>query len=187
MERNYYGFGFDPTESENHFYVIVPKEKTGEVEIYERFHWDGDEEQVLTRKDILKLRVPRHKWAKLSVEMSAEFNARLKDSKKPAGRFIVGGTPVEKLMGKEMMVLLWGIENSDPAVIPKALRNWKGLQPEERWWLYTMTNASTGGITDGKYGWRMALRYALCENPITDNGQLTLFDVFPEEGDGDNG
>ena len=71
---------------------------------------------------------------------------------------------MERLFGKEMMVLLWSIEDSDPSVISTAIRNWKGLLPEERWWLYTMTNAATGGLKDKK-GWRKALRFALCENP----------------------
>ena len=61
----------------------------------------------------------------------------------------------------------------DTAFIPTAIRNWMGLQPEERWWLYTMTNASTGGINDKK-GWRTALRYALCENPVNESDQITI-------------
>jgi hypothetical protein len=149
MSNTYYGFGYDPKESENHFYVVVPKEATAEVEIYERFHWD-----TLSLHDALPI------W--------------LKADKKPTGRFIVGETAVEKLFGKELMVLLWGVENNDPAGIPTAIRNWKGLQPEERWWLYTMTNASTGKIND-KRGWRMALRYALCENPVDESNQISLF------------
>jgi hypothetical protein len=36
-----------------------------------------------------------------------------------------------------------------------------------------MTNASTGGINDKK-GWRTALRYALCENPVDESNQMTL-------------
>ncbi|NLH45762.1 MAG: DUF3780 domain-containing protein [Acholeplasmataceae bacterium] len=173
MSSTYFGFGYNPAESENHFYVIVPKDINADVEIYERFHWDTDEQKI-TRKDILKLRMSRYKWAKLSNDVAAEFNSRLKVDKKPAGRFIVGETPVEKLFGKELMVLLWGVENNDPAGIPTAIRNWKGLQPEERWWLYTMTNASTGKIND-KRGWRMALRYALCENPVEESNQVLLF------------
>ena len=173
MSNTYYGFGYDPKESENHFYVVVPKEATAEVEIYERFHWDIDEQKI-TSKDILKLRMSRYKWSKLSNDVAAEFNARLKADKKPTGRFIVGETPIEKLFGKELMVLLWGVENNDPAGIPTAIRNWKGLQPEERWWLYTMTNASTGKIND-KRGWRMALRYALCENPVDESNQISIF------------
>ena len=43
-----------------------------------------------------------------------------------------GGTPVEQLFGKEMMVLLWAIEDCDPSVISTAVRNWKGLLAEER-------------------------------------------------------
>jgi len=173
MSNNFYGFGYDPKESENHFYVIIPKDVTSEVEIYERFHWDMDEQKI-TNKDILKLRISRHKWLKLSNDVAAEFNARLKFEKKPLGKFVLGEIPVEKLFGKELMVLLWGVENNDPAGIPTAIRNWKGLQPEERWWLYTMTNASTGRIND-KRGWRMALRYALCENPVDESNQISLF------------
>ena len=59
----------------------------------------------------------------------------------------------------------------------RAIRNWKGLMPEERWWLYTTTNASTGGLNDRK-GWRTALRYALCENPIY---EYSLFDNLDED------
>lgn len=171
MSSTYFGFGFDPLESENHFYVVIPKEANAEVEIYERFHWDANAQKI-TGKDILKLRISRYKWTKLAGDVTAEFNARLKADKKPTGKFIAGETPVEKLFGKELMVLLWGIENNDPAGIPTAIRNWKGLQPEERWWLYTMTNASTGKIND-KRGWRMALRYALCENPVNESSQIS--------------
>lgn len=88
---------------------------------------------------------------------------------------------MERLFGKELMLLLWGIEDSDPSVIPKAISNWKGLMPEERWWLYTMTNASTGGLTDRK-GWRIALRYALCDTPILENPQMRFSDLWGEEG-----
>ena len=107
--------------------------------------------------------------------MTVKFNARLKLEKTTTGRFLVGETPIEKLLVKELMVLLWGIENNDPKEIPTAIRNWKGLQPEECWWLYTMTTASTK-IND-KRGWRMALRYALCENPIDESNQISLFNL----------
>lgn len=175
MKEQYFGFGYDPSESENHFYVVVPKDASLEVEVYERFHWDIGEQKI-TKRDILKMRISKHKWSKVSMEVTAEFNARLKLEKKPTGKFLVGETPIEKLLGKELMVLLWGIENNDPKGIPIAIRNWKGLQPEERWWLYTMTNASTGKIND-KRGWRMALRYALCENPIDESNQISLFNL----------
>jgi hypothetical protein len=44
-----------------------------------------------------------------------------------------------------------------------------GLAPEERWWLFTMTNAATGHAIAGRNkGWRKAVRYALTENPVSD-------------------
>lgn len=173
MKKDYIGFGYNPQESDNHFYIVIPEEKAKDVEVYERFHWD-EGEQTIKKQDVLKLKVPRYKWSKIVESLTKEFNTRLKADKKPQGKFKAGtSVPVEKLYGKEMMVLLWGIENNDPAGIPTAIRNWMGLQPEERWWLYTMTNASTGGINDKK-GWRTALRYALCENPIDESNQMTF-------------
>lgn len=174
-----YGFGVNPKLSENHFYVIIPKANNENVQVYERFKWTDAEEQKIERADILRIEISKYKWNKISGDLTAEFNARLKKDKIKVGKFAIGGTPVEKLFGKEMMVLLWGIEDCDPTVIPIAIRNWKGLMPEERWWLYTMTNASTGHIKDKK-GWRIALRYALCENPIEENLQTNLFDMLDE-------
>ncbi len=174
-----FGFGVNPKLCKNHFYVLIPAAKDQKVQVYERFNWTDEGEQQLEWADILRLEISRHKWNQISAELAAEFNARLKKEKIKTSKFSNGGNPVEKLFGKEMMVLLWGIEDSDPAVIPTAIRNWKGLMPEERWWLYTMTNASTGHIKDKK-GWRIALRYALCENPIEENPQTTILDFLDD-------
>lgn len=174
-----YGFGVDPALSTNHFYVAVPPKGNEPVQVYERYGWTDGGEQILERSDILRLEISKHKWNLVSGDLASEFNSRLKKEKLKTGKFIIGGTPVEKLFGKELMVLLWGIEDCDPSVIPTAIRNWKGLMPEERWWLYTMTNASTGHMKDKK-GWRIALRYALCENPIDEKPQLTILDILDE-------
>lgn len=175
-----YGFGVTPKLSTNHFYVVISADANKNVQIYERFKWTEAEEQIVEKSDILRIEISRHKWNKINPELTTEFNTRLKKDKTKIGRFAIGtGTPVEKLFGKEMMVLLWGIEDCDPSVIPTAIRNWKGFMPEERWWLYTMTNASTGQIKDKK-GWRIALRHALCENPIEENPQTDLFAMLGE-------
>jgi hypothetical protein len=181
-KRPTYGFGVDPVQSVNHFYVVIPGKSIEPmpVQVYERFGWTDGEEQVLERSDVLRLEISKHKWGLIAGDLAAEFNGRLKtDGLKPC-KFIIGGTPVERLYGKEMMVLLWGIEDCDPSVIPTAIRNWKGLMPEERWWLYTMTNASTGHMKDKK-GWRTALRFALCENPIEERPQISFFESMDDE------
>jgi len=179
MKKQTYGFGVDPALTKNHFFVFCPmKSPTGTIppiQIYERYSWTEGEEQTLDPSDKLRIEISRHKWTAIKTALTAEFNARLKKDDLKAGKFLAtGGTPVERLFGKEMMVLLWAIEDCDPSVISTAVRNWKGLMPEERWWLYTMTNAATGAISDRK-GWRKALRFALCENPVVER-QLTMFD-----------
>ena len=66
------------------------------------------------------------------------------------------------------MLLAWAIEDADPALIPHAIKNWRGFASEERWWLFTMTNAATGHALTGRgRGWRKAVRFALTENPVS--------------------
>ena len=181
MRRKTYGFGVDPAQSQNHFFVLIPPKDPNAaspppVQIYERYTWTESNEQQLNPADVLRIEISKHKWGQVKAALTAEFNFRLKKDGLKIGKFpVAGSTPVERLFGKEMMVLLWGIEDSDPSLISTAIRNWKGLLPEERWWLYTMTNAATGGLKDKK-GWRKALRYALCENPVVERRQMTIFD-----------
>jgi len=185
MKTQTYGFGVDPAQSPNHFYVLIsPKEPsavlTPPVQVYERYSWTIEGEQTLDSSDRLRIEIAKHKWGKVKDVLTAEFNSRLKVDGLKTGKFAAnGGTPVERLFGKEMMVLLWAIEDSDPSLISTATRNWLGLLPEERWWLYTMTNAATGELHERK-GWRRALRYALCENPVVERRQLTMFDLMEE-------
>ena len=103
-------------------------------------------------------------WDVISPEARAEFNRRLKAEGKPAGRWGADETAVQRLFGKELLVLLWAVELPDvkPEEIAVAIRNWLGLKPEERWWLYTMTAAATGLAHQSGMGWRGALRQALC-------------------------
>ena len=192
------GFGFDPSESKHHFLVIIPKSDKPHVMIYERFEWfteeevesghivslsifDPPEQKIDQRYDRLKVELSKTKWREIETALRSEFNPRLKEYNLKSGSWKVGQTPIQRLLGKEMVLLCWAIEDCDVKVIPSAIKNWKGLKPEERWWLYTMTNASTGDA-NSKYGWRTAIRYALTENPISDkNRQSSLFDQYVSE------
>jgi hypothetical protein len=183
MKKQTYGFGVDPTQSANHFYVLSHQkpENTASpppIEVYERYSWTDGEEQVLDGADVLRIEISKHKWGEVKNALTTEFNVRLKKEGLKTGKFpAVGGVAVERLFGKEMMVLLWAIEDADPSNISTAVRNWKGLMPEERWWLYTMTNAATGELKDRR-GWRKALMFALCENPVIEPRQHSLFDDY---------
>ncbi|MHB1201367.1 MAG: DUF3780 domain-containing protein [Polaromonas sp.] len=70
-------------------------------------------------------------------------------------------------------ILCWAVEDASPDDIPNALHNWKALAPEERWWLYTMTVATTGQAMQKGIGWRKALRAALADNPFVKGDGLS--------------
>lgn len=162
------GFGFIQAETTHHFLVRIPKTKDGNVVVYERFYWDDVTTQTSDLgEDNLKVTINRDKWDAVKDAVQREFNTRLNATNTLVGRFKIGDNPVERLLGKELILLLWAIEKSDPGLIDVALKNWSGLSPEERWWLFTMTNATTGRHLDDR-GWRKAIRYALTENPVDD-------------------
>lgn len=167
-----YGFGFVPGESEHHFMVSIPTTKDGDVLISEHYHWDDADARrelgfALGREDN-KLRVilSGHKWYAIADEVRAEFNRRLRKHGLTSGQWKQDRIPVARLLGKELTVLAWAIEDADPSLIPVAIRNWLGLAPEERWWLYTMTVATTGQALQKGLGWRKALRAAITDNPF---------------------
>ena len=153
--------------------MTIPKAGEDEhVFVSEHFEWDESDARrelhlALGREDN-KLRVvlPRVKWDGIADELRAAFNQRLRDNGLATGRWRVGQTPVSRLFGKELVLLAWAFEDADPALIHQAIRNWHGLAPEERWWLYTMTVATTGQAMQKGIGWRKALRAALTENPF---------------------
>lgn len=175
------GFGFFPEESQHHF-LAVRKQKENKIVLFERFVWQMNVARQIIDPytDRAKAELTVHKWELLQEVVRTEFNRRLQRKKTARGQFLVQQTAFGELFGKELMVLVWAIEECDIENIPRALRNWLGLQPEERWWLFTMTNAATGGIDD-HFGWRKALRYALTENPISDQRQASLFSFSSDD------
>lgn len=185
------GFGFIPEESEHHFMVNIG---TKEVTIAERFHYAENESladmsyKIGKYNSDIKVFLPKAKWDLIEGYLRVEMNRRLKIMNIPLSKkgWVKGYNPVSRLFGKEIILLAWAIEDADPAFIPAGIQNWLGLKPEERWWLYTMTNAATGhAIYDKGKGWRLAVRYALTENPVMGVKPLTTFDTplfnFDEE------
>ena len=174
MKTTVPGFGFEPSESQHHFLVRLSGKPEDPIYITEHFQLEPEMDKAtisfaLGRED-QKIRVvlSRAKWDAIADEVRAEFNRRLKPMGLKPGQWNGSSVPVSRLFGKELILLAWAIEDADPALIPAAVQNWLGLRPEERWWLYTMTNGATGhAITGRNKGWRKAVRFALTENPVT--------------------
>jgi hypothetical protein len=159
-----YGFGFNPKETNHHFLLELPKSNK-KITVYERFNWDKEKQISDMSERDKKIILNKTKWNRVKNIIQKEFNRRLREDNLNTGDFNDYLVPVERLFGKELVLLLWAIEDAEVAMIDLAIKNWLGLAPEERWWLFTMTNASTGHYSD-KRGWRVALRYALTENPV---------------------
>lgn len=85
---------------------------------------------------------------------------RFKFSKMPKA------TRVPSSLGKELCVLCWGVEDAQDEQLEKILRNWNGLAPEERWWLYNTTAANCGQARQTGKGWRRAIHAALSEEGL---------------------
>ncbi|MGF1482568.1 MAG: anti-phage-associated DUF3780 domain-containing protein [Cyanophyceae cyanobacterium] len=155
------GFGVPLTVAPHHFVVVIPRGRQS-VQIIEDLgmHAQGDESELLDR-----VILPRQIWSEIANPVKRAFNERLKAHNLKPGQWRVGENQVDRLLGKELCVLAWGIEELEQEKVGTALRNWLALRPEERWWLFGMTAATVGGPNDRGRGWRVALRYALGDTP----------------------
>ena len=168
------GFGFNPEESQHYFLVSISTSSAVDVWISEHMSWSPgmwDRKIRATTKETderLRVILSRDRWERIIPAVTSEFNTRLKEQEVRRGRWRERGiTPLSRTFGKELVLLAWAIEDADPGRVQMAIANWLGLKPEERWWLYTMTNAATGQALAGRNrGWRVAVRYAFCENPV---------------------
>jgi len=152
------GFGVPATSDPHHFKVIIPKSSTGKVQISEHLGLQaGSSDSAVIDRVLLD----RPRWTAIRAEVQRAFNARLAAHGLKSGAWKVGDNPVDRLLGKELCVLAWAVEQMDTEKIPVAVRNWLALRPEERWWLFGMTAMGTGGLMDAGRGWRAALKHAL--------------------------
>jgi hypothetical protein len=150
---------------EHGYLVRLTKGREAKVQVFEVFgRPPTDREPQWAPETVFRCEAPRDESDVVSPEVRAEFNRRLKLEGKPVGRWGADDTAVQRLFGKELLVLLWAVEAPEvkPEEIAVAIRNWHGLKPEERWWLYTMTAAATGLAHQAGMGWRGALQQALC-------------------------
>ena len=161
---------------EHGYLVRLTKGREAKAQVFEVFgRPPTDREPQSAPETVLRCEVERDMWDVVSPEARAEFNRRLKAEGKPSGRWGADETAVQRLFGKELLVLLWGVEARDVTAeeVAVAIRNWLGFKPEERWWLYTMTAATTGLAHQVGMGWRGALRQALCFGTRSDAFNLS--------------
>lgn len=174
------GFGFEPAGGAYHFVVTIPRGEEGNVRVAEHFVYGEEVEEAAQRarmsddspgRDIRhsnpKVFISVGKWNIVAKDVQDDFNRRLRNIGQKPHKWKVGDNLLAPHLGKELVLLLWSIEDADPGYILNALYNWQGLVPEERWWLYTTINAATGNASEGRgRGWRKAIQIAFTENPV---------------------
>jgi hypothetical protein len=152
------GFGVPATSDPHHFKVVIPKSSTGKIHISEYL---GLQAATVDNAVVDRVLLDRSRWTAIRAEVQRAFNARLAAHDLKPSAWKIGENAVDRLLGKELCVLAWAVEQMDPVKIPVAVRNWLALRPEERWWLFGMTAMATGGVADAGKGWRVALQHAL--------------------------
>ena len=176
-DRRIIGLGFLPEEARHGFLIDIPKGSGKGDMICITEHRGSDLDcfgarvaNVVSPTDpALRVIIDRTRWLALAPAFWEEANRRLRANGLPVAKFCKNPgkpVPVHPSLGKELCILCWAVEEASPADIPNALRNWEALAPEERWWLYTMTIATTGQAMQKGIGWRKALRAAIADNPF---------------------
>jgi hypothetical protein len=159
------GFGFQPERSGG-YHFEVRHAPSGAVTIIERYETESGSPRLEYGDPRDKASLNAHRWSLIQGAVATEFNQRLQQAKLRPGRWLKSATPLAPHFGKELVLLVWAIEDQDPTVIPRMLANWRGLAPEERWWFYTTINASSRHrATERQHGWRAAIKIAFLEDP----------------------
>lgn len=153
-------FGFLPEGDQHHFCVIISKNVNDDVVIEERF-LVPDPEKPLTkdRRAHVVSKLTRGQWEHISSHFVRTIKERLPKQSTKIQSFMVGENWIPRLLGKELCVLLWAIENASEVETMSALERWSHLTSEERWWLFNMGSAD---YSEHSHGWKLAIQVALC-------------------------
>ena len=143
------------------FRVEIPASKVDSVMLVEDYGYRGLEGGI--PRDEQRAILPRVVWSAIADTARREFNDRLKVAKVTTGRWHSGTNLVDRLLGKELCVLVWAAETANDEQLPIVCSKWAALRPEERWWLFSMTVAEAGLPEDTQRGWRRALFHALSD------------------------
>jgi hypothetical protein len=182
--RTSLGLGFLPAEARHGFLIDLPKGTAASDLVLITEHRGHDLNLFGEREaappnltdPALRVVIDRARWSLLASAFWEEANRRLRANGLPTHKLPKSSrkpVPVHPSLGKELCILCWAVEESSPDDIPNAVRNWEALAPEERWWLFTMTVATTGQAMQKGAGWRRALRAALADNPFVKGDGLS--------------
>lgn len=109
-------------------------------------------------------RIPAALWREIGARVVRELAQDMREDERDAKKaptIKTGANRLSALIGRELALLLWTLEEDGAAEQLEAiLHGWRELAREERWWLYA--KAAAPGQRTG-IGWRRGLFHALSE------------------------
>jgi len=153
-----HGFGVPNDPMPHQFLVRIPKGRLDPVEIWEDFGAAaiGSSSQTLCRAVIA-----RENWHQVAEGLKSYLNRRLKEKGIRGSRFSMGDNRIERILGREICVLSWSIEDATRSEAAIAFTRWSSHRPEELWWLFQQIDRDGGEWDAPKTGWRVAIKHAL--------------------------
>lgn len=164
----YNGFGAPSSFGAHVFKINIPPGRAGKVVIREDFGYLAGRDGVPEFE--LRAQIERKFWTPLADIVKRDFNTRLRARRLPTGVWLPGDVAIERMLGKELCILLWAVEHAETTEqVEVIVKKWAALRPEERWWMYAMTAAEGGTVNDTQRGWHKALFHALSDR-VADEG-----------------
>lgn len=152
------GFGVPNDPLPHQFLVRIAKDHSSPVEIWEDF---GAAAVGTAGQKLCRVAVPRATWRQVAEGVKSHLNRRLKEKGLKGSRFATGDSRIERILGRELCVLTWAIEDATAEEAAIAFTRWSSHRPEELWWLFQQIDKDGGEWDSPKSGWRIAIRHAL--------------------------
>lgn len=145
----------------HHLLVAIPEARSAAVRIEE----DWGVARLGAPDRVLRCTLARPLWNVISTVAKQVLNDRLKEQELPPSRWVTGENKIERLLGRELVVLAWAIESAADEDVAAIVAAWAALRPEERWWLFGRVASSAGTAADALSKPRRGLALLLSAGP----------------------
>jgi hypothetical protein len=123
-----HGFGVPNDMAPHQFLIRIPTGRVEPVEVWEDFGAAG---VGTAAQRLCRVAVLRETWRQVAEGVKSHLNRRLKEKDLKSSRFNTGDNRVERILGRELCVLAWAIEDATPDEAAIAFTRWSSHRPEE--------------------------------------------------------
>lgn len=160
------GFGVPNNPGQHRFVLTIPRgsKHDDQIEVTEIFSGDASGPE-----SIVRVKVNRKAWMRIRQQLQHYLNTRLKSKGLKASKFKTGENPIDRFLGREVCLLLWGVEcaGKDMDVVDAVHHNWMSYTPEEMWWMFQQVVKAEGHWDSPIRGWRRAIQDVLSAAPVS--------------------